>query len=170
MPDYRKAFLDALAEGESGGDYSILCGGGHFDDFSQFPDWDGIEGPAGISHAAGKFQFEPRTWAECAARLGLKDFSPAAQDAAAWDLAQRVYWAVKRGNLLTVLAMENDLALAGVATALHSTWTSLSPKTFPVRFRTALAEQDQPEPVVSDNLAPADTGVIGFFKRIFGAA
>lgn len=44
-----------------------------------FPIWAGNMGPAGISHAAGLYQFEPKTWASYAAPLGIKDFSPESQ-------------------------------------------------------------------------------------------
>lgn len=67
---------------ESGNDYTILYGGSHitpdmaFDQYG-FPQWAGLNN----SHAAGRYQFEPRTWAMYAARLGIKDFSPKSQDA-----------------------------------------------------------------------------------------
>jgi hypothetical protein len=68
---------------ESGGNPYIGYGGV---DLSQaprdkygFPIWEGKMGPAGISHAAGLYQFEPHTWAEGAAALGVKDFSPQSQ-------------------------------------------------------------------------------------------
>ena len=141
MASIRKAFLDALAIGESGGRYDILFGGRRFTDFSHFPDWEGKRFGGATTHAAGRYQFEPETWKECAARLRLPDFSPASQDAAAWDLAKRVYWHVKKVNLETALTAATDNALAGVATALHSTWTSLSPTKFPKRYRAALASQ-----------------------------
>lgn len=44
-----------------------------------FPIWSGAMGPAGISHAAGLYQFEPKTWEEGASALGITDFSPASQ-------------------------------------------------------------------------------------------
>jgi len=39
-----------------------------------------LQGPAGISHAAGAYQFEPKTWAAYAEPLGIHDFSPESQD------------------------------------------------------------------------------------------
>ena len=42
-----------------------------------FPIWEGHNG----SHAAGAYQFQPGTWAQYAPALGIKDFSPASQDA-----------------------------------------------------------------------------------------
>jgi muramidase (phage lysozyme) len=145
MASIRKAFLDALARGESepasapyGDGYTILFGGGRFTDFSEFPDWDGVRFGGSMTHAAGRYQFEPATWDECAARLRLPDFSPASQDAAAWDLAKRVYWRRKGSNLEVALAAGTTAALAGVAAVLHSTWTSLSAAKFPRRYRAAL--------------------------------
>lgn len=44
-----------------------------------FPIWEGRMGPQGMSHAAGLYQFEPSTWREGAAALGIKDFSPGSQ-------------------------------------------------------------------------------------------
>lgn len=44
-----------------------------------FPIWSGAMGPDGISHAAGLYQFEPKTWEEGASALGITDFSPASQ-------------------------------------------------------------------------------------------
>jgi len=134
----RLAFLDAVAKGEDYDprDYNELVGGGRFDGFDHFPIWQGRQFPTGISHAAGRYQFQPRTWAEVAGELGLKDFSPASQDAGAWYLAARVYRRVTGRDL------EQDL-LAGkldqVAPALKSTWTSLSPTSFPGRFKAAAA-------------------------------
>ena len=131
------AFLDALSVGESGGDYSILYGGSHFHDFSHFPQWEGKDN----SHAAGRYQFEPETWREQAEKLGLKDFSPASQDIAAWNLAQTVYDYLTGFALLDDLAETNDNYLADIADALHSTWTSLEEKTFPKRYDDALAKR-----------------------------
>lgn len=124
----RRAFLNALAggesepQGEAGKGYDILCGGGRFRGFERFPKWSGVEGPAGISHAAGRYQFEPATWNEQQVRLKLPDFSPNSQDVAAWDLAQRVYQRMTRRNLLADLQHGTVGHLIG---ALQSTWTSV---------------------------------------------
>jgi muramidase (phage lysozyme) len=51
------------------------------------PQWAGDMGPQGISHAFGKYQFEPDTWAPIAAKLGITDWrAPGAQDAVARQL------------------------------------------------------------------------------------
>jgi muramidase (phage lysozyme) len=136
----RIAFLDAVAKGENydPADYNELVGGGRFDSFDHFPIWSGKTFSTGISHAAGRYQFQPRTWAECAGELGLKDFSPASQDAGAWYLAGRVYHRVTGRDL------EADLVagqLDQVAPALKSTWTSLSPTSFPGRFKAAVEQR-----------------------------
>jgi muramidase (phage lysozyme) len=138
----RKAFLDALAVGETepageprGYGYNILCGSTPasphtFASYAWFPKWAGWHN----SHAAGRYQFEPATWADTAARLGLPDFTPASQDAAAWDLAMRVYHSRAKRNL------SNDLVagkLGWVVSALHGTWPSLT-STFPSRYQHAL--------------------------------
>lgn len=145
----RRAFLDALAVGESGGDYTILYGGGHFSGFAKFPQWAGKQGPAGPSHAAGRYQFEPATWYEQQEKLGLLDFSPASQDAAAWDLACSVYLRRVGRSLPADLAADH---LELVATALRKTWTSLSAATFPARYRAALAAI--PAPAAAPLAAP----------------
>ena len=67
------------------------------------------------STAAGAYQFLSRTWDECAAALGLKDFSPESQDLAA------VYLIRRRGALADVLAGRITDALSKCA----SEWASL---------------------------------------------
>lgn len=134
------ALLDAIAVGESGGKadddaYTILYGGGHFTGYGAFPQWAGKNN----SHAAGRYQFEPATWAETAAALGLKDFSPASQDAGAWWLAQRDFKARSGDDLLVYL--KSGMTLTVVATVLKGTWTSLSPVTLPNRYAAALASR-----------------------------
>src|SRR5258708_4935157 len=171
---HRRAFLDALAWGETeppslphGYGYNVLCGSTiehphTFSSYAAFPQWSGWHNPAdgSISHAAGRYQFEPRTWRDSAARLHLTDFSPASQDLAAWDLAAGVYHRVTHGRDL-----EADL-LAGetshVAPVLHSTWTSLSNASFDHRYRQSLAPLAAPandnapsnEPANMDTAAP----------------
>lgn len=129
------AFLDALAIGEDYNplDYNELVGGGKFSDYSAFPEWAGREFSTGRSHAAGRYQFEPATWRECAAACKLTDFSPESQDIAAWYLAQRV--------MPGLLELLQDNKLVGIATRLHSTWTSLSERTFPLRYGVALGRR-----------------------------
>ena len=152
------AFLDAVAEGESteaarrGGisPYFILVGGGSFEGLPErsgyfgFPDWPGRRFAAGMSHAAGRYQFEPATWRGICEQQWAPDGSdgwdfrnPEHQDYAAWVLALEVY---RRpgSNLLADLRAGH---LAGIATALRSTWTSLSEATFASRYREALQQE-----------------------------
>jgi muramidase (phage lysozyme) len=144
----KTAFLDALAEGESDpvakregiSPYFILLGGGSFEKMPRnvlgFPIWSGLSGSWGVSHAAGRYQFQPGTWAQQAVKLGLTDFSvPAQQDAAAWDLAATVFAGRTGGHLIDELL---SARLVGIANILHSTWTSLSEATFTERYDAAL--------------------------------
>jgi len=88
----RPAFLLMIrtAEGTAGRDgYRTLFGGGLFDSFADHPRQVVTamsNGKPISSSAAGAYQFLRRTWDTLAARLGLTDFSPASQDAAALEL------------------------------------------------------------------------------------
>ncbi len=87
-----QAFLATIRHYESGGDYSILYGGGHFYDYSTHPDikvpfhnplrsGDGIND---FSTAAGAYQINHPTWLVWSALPGTpSDFSPSSQDALA---------------------------------------------------------------------------------------
>ncbi len=74
-----------IKQHESAGNYNVGFGGTDLSkaplDETGFPIWEGKEGPAGISHAAGAYQFEPALWHQYAPMAGVKDFSPASQDA-----------------------------------------------------------------------------------------
>lgn len=146
LPKEARAFLDALAIGESGGAdddnaYSILFGGDHFSvlDPTQpnittwpddFPIWNGYWIRGIPTHAAGRYQFEPRTWAG----LGGGSFDPVHQDHMAWVLACQVMV-----TLPGVLIAPTDGELQSIANRLHSTWTSLNPNTFSTRYRACLS-------------------------------
>jgi len=73
-----------IVRSESGGNPNVGYGGVDLSnkprDQYGFPIWEGRMGPAGISHASGKYQFQPGTWREGAAALGINDFSEASQD------------------------------------------------------------------------------------------
>lgn len=130
LPPEAQGFLNTIASGESGGDYHKLYGGGQFKDDSQFPDWGGVQLPSGeMTHAAGRYQFQPGTWKEAADALGLKDFSPQSQDKAAWWLAQRDYKARTGRDLLTDLKNPDPRMQAFIAEKLQPTWTS-APRSF----------------------------------------
>lgn len=79
--------LDLIRKFESSGRYNVGYGGADLskaplNEFG-FPIWEGVEGSAGTTHAAGAYQFEPGTWERYAKPLGIKDFSPESQDAVA---------------------------------------------------------------------------------------
>jgi hypothetical protein len=65
-----------------------MFGGGRFKDLSRHPDTV-IRGGGYSSAAAGRYQFMPGTWAGAAKALGLRDFGPQAQDAAALYLMRQ---------------------------------------------------------------------------------
>lgn len=139
-PNIGYALLDAIACGETYDprEYNELVGGGKFPDYNAFPRWEGRRFPTGMSHAAGRYQFEPATWAEQAKKLGLTDFSPLSQDIAAWDLAKTVYHRVTASDLEQDLQRPSPRILLKMASALHSTWTSIGVHT-PDRFMGAYA-------------------------------
>jgi muramidase (phage lysozyme) len=89
MTDQQKAFLQMIAvsegtagKGENG--YNVLCGGGLFHSYADHPRVL-IDLPRlGIkSTAAGRYQLLARYYDVYKKQLGLKDFSPASQDAIA---------------------------------------------------------------------------------------
>jgi lysozyme len=111
------AFLSLIAysEGTAGPDgYRTLFGGGKFDSYADHPR---IYVPFGTSSssAAGRYQILARTWDTLARRLGLSDFSPDNQDAAAIELIR------ERGAL-------NDVRAGRIAAAVdkvRKVWASL---------------------------------------------
>jgi muramidase (phage lysozyme) len=111
------AFLSmiAYAEGTAGPDgYRTLFGGGKFDSYADHPR---IYVPfrTTSSSAAGRYQILARTWDTLARRLGLTDFGPDNQDAAAIELIR------ERGAL-------NDARAGRTAAAVdkvRKVWASL---------------------------------------------
>jgi len=101
------AFLQIIRDGESSDNYRAIVGGGSFNDYSKHPglNSDGSVNrsflPGAASHAAGAYQFQPGTWQLCARALGLTDFGPDSQDAAAIYNLQRIgaYDAVLNGDI-----------------------------------------------------------------------
>lgn len=88
----RKAFLDMLAwsEGTDNGrqptknrGYDVIVGGSLFTDYSDHPRKLVTLNPKLKSTAAGRYQLLSRYWDAYRKQLGLKDFSPASQDAVA---------------------------------------------------------------------------------------
>lgn len=86
------AFLYMLRMGESSNRYNVMYGGKTFSDYSHHPDvWVPIPSRPGYgSTAAGAYQFIYSTWMRFASELGLPDFSPASQDAAAAQYLQEL--------------------------------------------------------------------------------
>lgn len=129
IPAEGRALLNTIARGESAGRYDVRYGGRGDKTFSDFTDHPRIaeditSGPdvGKKSTAAGRYQFIGSTWDAQAKKLGLKDFSPANQDAAAWDLAQTEYKTKTGKDLMTVLKSGDT---ADVLPSLSGQWSSL---------------------------------------------
>lgn len=117
-----RAFLDmiAYAEGTGGPNgYRTLFGGTLFDSYADHPrqsfQFTDKAGRNLRTTAAGRYQFLARTWDDLAKRLGLADFGPANQDAAALELIRQ------RGALRDVQAGRVAAAVAKCAPI----WASL---------------------------------------------
>ncbi len=84
------AYAEGTDRARKGAGYDVMFGGSRFTDFSRHPDRviTTPTFPRG-SAAAGRYQFMPGTYAGVAKQLGLKDFSPSAQDQAALELIER---------------------------------------------------------------------------------
>lgn len=82
-----RAFLRMIREGESGqteAAYRTIVGGGQVSDLTDHPRQRVYVEPLKVwSTAAGAYQFLERTWDGCVRALGLADFQPQSQDAAA---------------------------------------------------------------------------------------
>jgi muramidase (phage lysozyme) len=126
IPPEARALLDHIAGPESAGRYDVMYGGNRFQGFADHPRVPVpiTSGPdAGqTSTAAGRYQFLGSTWDQQKQKLGLTDFSPANQDAAAWDLAQTEYKTKTGKDLLTALRSGQT---ADVLPALSGQWSSL---------------------------------------------
>jgi len=116
-----RAFLRMIRVGEGTSDddgYRRHFGGELFDDFADHPRravTRSLGGRPITSTAAGAYQFLARTWDECAAALGLADFSPQSQDLAA------VFLVARRRAIDDVLAGRIEAAIAKCARE----WASL---------------------------------------------
>lgn len=115
MDSNTNAFLQTIGTLESGNNYNALYGGGTFSDYSTFPVWAGVLVDGRMTHAAGKYQFQPATWAAMQAQLNLPDFSPASQDQAAAQLIinKGAGGAIQNGDTTTAVNI------------LSGTWQSL---------------------------------------------
>lgn len=116
----RKAFLDMIAWSEIGerllrnsdNGYNVLVGGSLFKSYSDHPN---ILNKTLKSTAAGRYQILYRYWVAYKKLLGLKDFSPASQDAVALQILK------EQGALTDIDAGRFAPALAKVA----NIWASL---------------------------------------------
>lgn len=132
IPAEGRALLDRIASTESAGRYDVRYGGRGDKTFVGYGDHPRISEPitsgpdvGKTSSAAGRYQFIAPTWDAQAKKLGLKDFSPANQDAAAWDLAQTEYKARTGKDLLSVLRSGDTAAINDVPRQLSGQWSSL---------------------------------------------
>ncbi|SDD95581.1 hypothetical protein SAMN05216337_1017149 [Bradyrhizobium brasilense] len=132
IPAEGRVLLDRIASGESSGRYNVRYGGRQDKTFEGYADHPRVAEPitsgpdvGKTSSAAGRYQFIGSTWDAEAKKLGLKDFSPANQDAAAWDLAQTEYKAKTGKDLLTVLKSGDHAAINDVPRQLSGQWSSL---------------------------------------------
>jgi muramidase (phage lysozyme) len=163
MPDYRAAFLDAIAQGESPG-YDVLYGGSKFSDYSRHP---GQSMPifdpnhpgqvVGHSTAAGRYQFLAPTWQGLQQKYGYKDFSPENQDAAAWQLAQDDFKARTGGSLEEALKSGDAGRINAAAQALKGTWESLGKlgnRTFADIYNNALGKHPGTTPAADEPAVP----------------
>lgn len=173
MAPYQKAFLNAVAEGESAGKYNVRYtpdGGVSFDGFDQHP---GVfeKGPEGPSSAAGRYQFTKTTWDD----TGGGAFTPERQDTRAWDLANDRYKATTGRDLASDLQARgfDD----GIADALSPTWTSFRGQggaNAAAAYRSSLDRYGRPAPaaapvertVAAAAPAPKEWGAL---KRHFAA-
>ena len=125
----QRAFLNSMSAGESP-DYNTMYGGGRFEELRDHPRQNIPirSGPnAGkTSSAAGRYQFLQGTWDEARNALGLPDFSPESQDAAAVWLAERDYAKRTNGRKLwddLDSAQGNPSKLNFIGGALSGTWS-----------------------------------------------
>jgi muramidase (phage lysozyme) len=169
LPPVAQTFLNSIASGESGGDYSREYGNNP--DFTSFADHPRQEFQTGVdangnpinTSAAGRYQFEAGTWDRAAKALGLTDFSPANQDKAAWWLAQQDYGSRTGRDLLTDLRAHDPKTDALIQQSLAATWTSLKARS-PGDFASSLNDTTPPPAPPASALA----GPINALKRLTG--
>lgn len=132
IPAEGRALLDKIASTESRGRYDVRYGGSSDKTFQGYADHPRVfepitSGPdvGKTSSAAGRYQFIGSTWDDQAKKLGLTSFSPANQDAAAWNLAQEEYKSKTGKDLLSVLRSDDAAAKADVPRQLSGQWSSL---------------------------------------------
>jgi muramidase (phage lysozyme) len=119
--DPKQLVLNKIYSGEANS-YNEVYGGGSFDSYADHPRQRvQIPGTDQWSDAAGAPQFISSTWDAEKSKLGLKDFSPASQDSAAWDLAQTTYKG-ETGRNLSADAQAGKVQWS----ALSKQWPSLA--------------------------------------------
>lgn len=163
MAPHQRAFLNAIAAPESGGEYDRMYAGmdrntlpTYFEGYDQHPDIS-APGPAGPSTAAGRYMFTKSTWDE----LGGGKFDPAMQDQRAWALAQKRYAEATGGDL------DKELRTNGftpkIASTLSPTWQGFkaNPQLAADVYNTSINRYTQPQVVegVPSALPVASTGV-----------
>lgn len=115
-----QAFLALIRKHESNGDYSIIYGGQHFNDFSQHPNvrvpfFNPKTQKMDYSTAAGAYQINRPTWLMLNAISSFADFGKESQDLAAVLLLRR------SGALSAIIAGD----IQGALKAASGTWASL---------------------------------------------
>lgn len=147
IPAEGRALLGRIASGEATS-YDMLYGGGKFQGYGDHPRIYApiTSGPdvGKKTSAAGLYQFLGSTWDQQAKKLGLKDFSPANQDAAAWDLAQTEYKSKTGRDLLATLKSGDQGAIEDVPRQLSGQWSSLPGGRQPASGSPALAPAAAP--------------------------
>lgn len=123
----QRRFLAALRAGEGGDDYWIGFGGSNLKsaprDRYGFPQWAGKVTREGPTHAAGAYQFQPRTWRNIADKYNLNFANPFDQDQGAWYNAQERYARETGGR-----SLDSDLdagLFEQIRRGLAKEWTSL---------------------------------------------
>jgi muramidase (phage lysozyme) len=134
LPPTTQGLLNVIASGESAD--KSHPGGNYGRQYGSLPDITDFSGPlhgqsvtlpdGSTTHAAGRYQFEPATWDENAAAIGVKDSSPASQDKVATHLAASLYAKATGRDLQTDLEAHDAKLDAGIKSALVSTWPSLA--------------------------------------------
>lgn len=114
------------AEGTAGGNGFVYYGGQSFTPGKDFPEWQGVMGPQGMTHAAGPPQWQPGTWnglkPDFQSRFGREpDFSSDAdQKAMTWLNAAKYYPGGEAKMRADIAAGKLDTA------ALSSQWRGFS--------------------------------------------
>jgi muramidase (phage lysozyme) len=152
MEPHQKAFLNAVASGESpGGAYNARYNG---DTPATFASYDAhpnvpVPGSEGLSTAAGRYMFTKSTWDD----YGGGKIDPATQDKRAWQLAVDRYKDTTGGDLNKELQANGFTP--DIAKALSPTWTSFrNPTNAIATYNDSYGRYTQPQDTAS--AVPAD--------------